>query len=181
MRAVKSGKQDASRSRRPTIDSSVGRLTDISSPVDDWADLPPLADLVDGVNRFTRYYFQLGFIPKRQFEDQLWNDRRSVNFFLLLSILSISARLSPALSKRFGGGIDAAKYFMNRASSLAMGEIYETPSLERCQAFYLLSIAQQGSGDCNRSYVRCVLFHISKSSWKLTLIDQHGYLSLIHI
>jgi hypothetical protein len=120
---------------------------------DAWEDLPPLGNLIDGVNRFTRHYFQLGFIPKQQFPERLRKNYLSVNPFLLLSILSISARMSPSLGARYGSGIRAAEYFMERASSLAIGEVYQEPSLERCQAFYLLSIAQQGSGLRNKSFV----------------------------
>ena len=122
-------------------------------PVDEWDQLPPLTDIIDGINRFTRHYFQLGFIPKRQFPERLLKDHRSVSVFLVVSILSISARLSPALSVRYGSGIQAAEYFMERAAALAYDEIYEEPTLERCQAFYLFSIAQQGSGLRNQSYV----------------------------
>jgi hypothetical protein len=115
--------------------------------------LPPLENIIDGVNRFTRHYFQLGFIPKQQFPERLRKNHLSVNPFLLLSILSISARLSPALCARYGSGIRAAEYFMDKASVLGVGEVYREPSLERCQAFYLLSIAQQGSGIRNKSFV----------------------------
>lgn len=122
--------------------------------VDEWKTLPPIEDLIDGVNCFTRHYFQLGFIHKQKYTEQLRTNHRSTSVFLLLSILSISARLSQALRARYGGRIEAAKYFTSRASSLALGEVYETPTLERCQAFYLLSLAQQGSGESNKSYVR---------------------------
>lgn len=126
---------------------------------DPWESLPPLEDLIDGVNRFTRYYFQLGFIAKKQYSEKLRSDHRSCSLFLLLSILSISARLSPALRGRFGTGVKASDFFMDRASELALAEIYAEPTLERCQAFYLLSIAQQGSGIRNKSYVRCAITH----------------------
>ena len=135
--------------RRSTLDGPVPR----QQAADDWDDLPPLGDLIDGVNRFTRYYFQLGFIPKQQYPERLRKDHRSVNLFLLLSVLSISARLSPSLKIRYGTGVKAAEFFMERASSIAIGEVYQEPTLERCQAFYLLSIAQQGSGLRNKSYV----------------------------
>lgn len=124
-----------------------------TASVDDWDNLPPLGDLIDGVNRFTRHYFQLGFIPKVAFPERLQKDHLSVNLFLVLSILSISARLSPSLRATYGTGVKAAEFFMERASEIAIGEIYQEPSLERCQAFYLLSIAQQGSGLRNASYV----------------------------
>ncbi|KAJ6786287.1 hypothetical protein PWT90_00827 [Aphanocladium album] len=122
-------------------------------PADPWDNLPPLEDLIDGVNRFTRYYFQLGFIAKKQYPEKLRKDHRSCNLFLLLSILSISARLSPALRTRYGTGVKAADFFMERASGMTLAEIYAEPTLERCQAFYLLSIAQQGSGLRNKSYI----------------------------
>ncbi|KFA81040.1 hypothetical protein S40288_00822 [Stachybotrys chartarum IBT 40288] len=120
---------------------------------DPWKNLPPLEDLIDGVDRFTRHYFQLGFIPKKQFPERLRRNHKQVNVFLLMSILSISARLSPALSARYGNGIKAAEYFMERAAILAVGEVYQEPSLERCQGFYLLSISQQGSGLQNKSFI----------------------------
>lgn len=121
--------------------------------VDPWDYLPPLPDVIDAVNQFTRNYFQLGFIPKQTFPERLRTDHRSISVFLLLSILSISARFTPALVERYGGGMKAAEIFMERASAVALTELYEVPSLERCQAFYLLSIAQQGSGLKNKSYV----------------------------
>ncbi|PHH70123.1 hypothetical protein CDD82_7331 [Ophiocordyceps australis] len=148
-RADRTSRLPATKHRRNIIDGSVAR----NHAADDWSNLPPLTDLIDGVHRFTRYYFQLGFIPKQQYPDRLRNDHRSINLFLLLSILSISARLSPSLKARYGTGVRAAEFFMERASSIAIGEVYQEPTLERCQAFYLLSIAQQGSGMRNKSYI----------------------------
>lgn len=78
----------------------------------------------------------------------------SCNLFLLLSILSVSARMTPALCARYGTGVKAAEFFMERASRIALAQVYAEPSLELCQAFYLLSIAQHGSGLRNNSYVR---------------------------
>lgn len=153
---------------------------------DPWKNLPPLEDLIDGVDRFTRHYFQLGFIPKKQFPERLRRNHKQVNVFLLMSILSISARLSPALSARYGNGIKAAEYFMERAAILAVGEVYQEPSLERCQGFYLLSISQQGSGLQNKSFVRSTSFHALLDLAVLptldgsminvfTTTDQHGH------
>lgn len=124
-----------------------------TTAANEWQCLPPLEDLTDGVDRFIRHYFQLGFIPKDQYRTRMRDDYRSLNLFLLLSILSISSRLSPPLKARYGGSIEAAKHFTSRASNLALSEVYETPTLERCQAFYLLSLAQQGNGESNKSYV----------------------------
>jgi hypothetical protein len=146
-------KKDTARSRRSTLGSRLDSPS--SAPADEWEDLPPLSEIIDAVNRFTRHYFQLGFIPKQQFSERLRKDHRSVNLFLLLSILSISARLSPALTKRYGTGVAAAEFFMDRAAAMAMRELYQEPTLERCQGFYLLSIAQQGNGIRNQSHV-CV-------------------------
>ncbi|ESU16042.1 hypothetical protein FGSG_13590 [Fusarium graminearum PH-1] len=43
---------------------------------------------------------------------------------------------------------------MERAAAIAPGEIFSPKyTLESCQAFYLLSIAQQGSGLRNESHV----------------------------
>ncbi|KAJ3475708.1 hypothetical protein NLG97_g9366 [Lecanicillium saksenae] len=122
-------------------------------PVGSWENLPPLEDLIDGVNRFTRHYFQLGFISKKQYPEKLRKDHRSCNLFLLLSILSISARMSPVLIARYGTKVKATEFFMERASAMALDQIYAEATLERCQAFYLLSIAQQGSGLRNKSYI----------------------------
>lgn len=150
-------KRDPIKVRRDILDAPI-----ISSPmppgrqakgVDEWDFLPPLPEIIDAVNQFTRLYFQLGFIPKQLFPERLKKDHRSVSVFLLLSILSISGRFTPSIIQRYGDGMKAADMFMERASVVALSELYREPSLERCQAFYLLSIAQQGSGWKNRSFV----------------------------
>lgn len=156
MRADKSQKRDSAKMRRDILDAPV-----IPSPVppknikgvDQWDYLPPLPDIIEAVNQFTRNYFQLGFIPKQAFAERLRTDHRSISVFLLLGILSISARFTPTLVERYGDGMKAAETFMDRASAVALSELYQTPSLERCQAFYLLSIAQQGNGYKNKSYI----------------------------
>lgn len=132
-------------------------------PVDEWELLPPLPEVIEAVNTFTRHYFQLGFVPKTLFPARLEREHRSVSPFLLLSLLSISARFTSSLTHRFGSGVKAAEIFMERAEQLALSKIYDQPSLESCQAFYLLSIAQQGSGWKNSSYV-CFLFSSSSPS-----------------
>lgn len=156
MRADKNQKRDSAKMRRDILDAPV-----IPSPtplknikgVDEWDYLPSLPDTIEAVNQFTRNYFQLGFIPKQAFPERLRTDSRTISVFLLLSILSISARFTPSLVERYGGGMKAAETFMDRATAVALSELYQVPSLERCQAFYLLSIAQQGSGMKNKSYV----------------------------
>ncbi|KAF4124474.1 Fungal specific transcription factor domain [Geosmithia morbida] len=152
IRSTKTGtRKDTAKVRRRLLDSGVQDSG--SSPGEDCEPLPPLDEIIDAVDRFTRQSFQLGFIPKRQFIDRLRKSPQSVDLFLLLSILSVSARLTPALIGRFGSGIAAAEFFMERAATMAVGEIYQKPTLERCQAFYLLSISQQGNGLGNKSHI----------------------------
>ncbi|KAF4333560.1 general repressor of transcription [Fusarium beomiforme] len=130
--------------RREILDATA-RASDTLG--NEWEHLPPLPEIIDGVNQFTQHYFQLGFIPKEQFRQRLLNDHSSVSVFLVVSILSISARLSRPLSRRYGSGIKASEFFMERATNIARGEIFPSKNtLENCQAFYLLSIAQQGNG-----------------------------------
>lgn len=164
MRADKAQKRDSAKMRRDILDAPVipspASLKSIKG-VDEWDYLPTLPDTIEAVNQFTRNYFQLGFIPKQAFPERLRTDSRSISVFLLLSILSISARFTPSLVERYGGGMKAAETFMDRATAVALSELYQVPSLERCQAFYLLSIAQQGSGMKNKSYVCYYCLHTS--------------------
>lgn len=159
-------RQRAPRAPKPTAAAVAAAAADgrVSAPrprslsgagqaVDEWLDMPPLEDIIDAVDRFTKSYHQLSFIPKQQFRKKLEQDHRSVNIFLLLGILGISARMTPALIKEYGSGMQAAEHFMGRAVEIASSEIYLGPTLERCQAFYLLSLAQQGSGLKNDSYL----------------------------
>ncbi|KAG7108331.1 hypothetical protein HYQ45_007269 [Verticillium longisporum] len=173
IRAEKASKRDIIKTRREVLDAPVFPLSvapaDRPKHADEWDLMPPLPEIVEAVHLFTRKYFQLGFIPKQLFPARLQRDHRSVSVFLLLSILSISARFSLALTRRYQGEIKAADFFMERASTLALNELYQEPTLERCQAFYLLSIAQQGSGWRNRSYINlgiatrmAVLMHLHR-------------------
>ncbi|KAF5634727.1 general repressor of transcription [Fusarium tjaetaba] len=141
-----------------------------------WENLPPLPEIVDGINQFTRHYFQLGFIPKEQFPRRLLQDRTSVSVFLVVSILSISARLSRPLSRRYGSGMKASEFFMKRATEIALGEIFPTKNtLENCQAFYLLSIAQQGNGLKDESHTSMGLALRIASAIKLHLEQTYAY------
>lgn len=156
---IKAEKRDPLRVRREVLDVPV--LARPRPPIprvpasgeDEWDLLPPLEEIVEGVDMFTRHYFQLGFIHKQAFPAQLRASHRSVSVFFLLSLLSVSARLTPSLVARYGSAVAAANNFMEKASSLGLSELYKEPNLVRCQAFYLLSIAQQGSGEKHRSSV----------------------------
>ncbi|GKT42592.1 uncharacterized protein ColSpa_02773 [Colletotrichum spaethianum] len=175
MRAEKTAKREADKAKRSASVASVPRgpsAPALRKPADEWEFLPPLPEIIDAVHIFTRKYFQLGFIPKELFPLQLQRDHRSVSVFLLLGILSVSARFSPALAHRYQGEMKAVDYFMERASTMALDELYQEPTLERCQGFYLLSLAQQGSGWRNRSYINigiatrmAVLMHLHREEF----------------
>jgi hypothetical protein len=120
---------------------------------DAWSLLPELDIVKEGVVAFTNHYFQLGFIPKERFLLQLDQNLGSASVFLLLSILSISARFNKKIQLIYGSSQNAVDWFMKRAEELAINELYQSPTLEGCQAFLLLSIAQQGNGKSNSSYV----------------------------
>ncbi|KAF5608729.1 general repressor of transcription [Fusarium subglutinans] len=167
-RAAKTTRQDPGGLQRESL--APGTLSN------GWENLPPPPEIVDGINQFTRHYFQLGFIPKEQFPRRLLNDRTSVSVFLVVSILSISARLSRPLSRRYGSGIKASEFFMKRATEIALGEIFPTKNtLENCQAFYLLSIAQQGNGLKDESHTSMGLALRIASAIKLHLEQTYAY------
>lgn len=107
--------------------------------------LPSLTETIEAVYAFTRHYAQLSFIHKQTLR-RLRTQPGCVSAFLLLGILGVSARLRPLLFRRYGNGVEASELFMGLAGNLAKKEMYKEPTLERCQAFYLLSVAQQGSG-----------------------------------
>ncbi|RKK67881.1 hypothetical protein BFJ69_g14099 [Fusarium oxysporum] len=172
-RTAKTTQQDPGGVRRGSLDASSTALGTLSNG---WENLPPLPEIIDGINQFTRYYFQLGFIPKEQFPQRLLKDRTSVSVFLVVSILSISARLSRPLSRRYGSGIKASEFFMERATGIALGEIFPTKNtLENCQAFYLLSIAQQGNGLKDESHTSMGLALRIASAIKLHLEHTYAY------
>lgn len=117
-----------------------------------WEALPPYEEVVQGIQTLTTSYFQLGFLPKALFFENLRKDRDSVSIFLLLSILSVSARFTPCLVRRYQGGRNATQVILLRATCLIQEQMF-TPSLESVQGFFLLSIAEWGNGDKNRCLV----------------------------
>lgn len=92
-------------------------------------------------------------MPKALFLERLSRNSRHISAFLLLSILSISARFTHSLIDRYGADGKAGEHFMNCAGRLVPDEMYE-PTLERAQAFFLLGIAEWGRGERHRSSVR---------------------------
>jgi hypothetical protein len=94
----------------------------------------------------------IGFVPRALFLEQMENDRESVSVFLLLSMLTISARFTPSLCKRFGSDDQASEFFAEIAHILIADEMWKT-SLENAQAFFLLGMADWGKGDRDRSAI----------------------------
>ena len=170
--AQTNARKATARKRRLEVASAATQSEDLAmgAPTEDgWEGLPPLEELIEGVNRFTHRYFQLGFIHKTDFPDQLRKDHRSVSLFLVLTILCTSARFTPSLVARYGSKDSATEFFMERASAMAIWEMWKGSNLERCQAYYLLGVAQQGTGAAETSYVSHTPFfhpdhrHVQKS------------------
>lgn len=111
---------------------------------------PPHEEIVAGCRVFVSSYFQLGFLPKAIFIEAISRSLNSVSPFLLSCILSISARFTPSLVRRYGGPARATENFLQIARALASAEMYK-PSLERTQGFFLLAISEWGNGDKERS------------------------------
>lgn len=116
--------------------------------------MPPVSEVIEAIDVFTRHYFQLSFVSKSRLVARLQHDYRTVSPLLLLGILSISARSTPAFVRRFGSGAKAAEACMGFAAELSVRKVHDHPNLETCQGFYLLGIAQQRSGWRNSSFVR---------------------------
>ncbi|GAA6014795.1 hypothetical protein JCM10207_002183 [Rhodosporidiobolus poonsookiae] len=93
-----------------------------------------------------------GFIAESVFLEKLEKEPESVSTFLLLSILTISARFVPSLVKRFGSRRAVTEAFSARAFSLVPNEMLK-PSLERTQAFFLLGVSEWGNGNGQRSWM----------------------------
>jgi hypothetical protein len=117
-----------------------------------WESLPPYEEVVEGVRSLTTSFFQLGFLPKLLFFESLREKSDSIDFFLLFSILSVSARFTPSLVARYRGSSNATQHFLSKASCF-VGERMFASNLESIQSFFLMSIAEWGNGNKNRSLV----------------------------
>ncbi|CAK7232361.1 hypothetical protein SCUCBS95973_008234 [Sporothrix curviconia] len=113
---------------------------------------PPHEEVVDGCRTFVTCYFQLGFLPRSLFLERLVQAPDESNKFLLSCLLAISSRFTPSLVQRYGSRTAATDHFLGLAQSQALVEMY-APSLERTQAFFLLSIAEWGNSDRDRSAI----------------------------
>ena len=153
VRAERTSKRGSNRSPRLGGSAEANGI----NPAADWDLLPSLLEMTEAVDAFTRHCFQLSFISRNSFVTRLQHDYRSVSPFLLLSILSVSAGVTSSLVERHGSSTAAAEIFMTHATEMSVRKVYEHPSLETCQAFYLLGVAQQRSGWKNSSYVSASL------------------------
>ncbi|KAK8067913.1 hypothetical protein PG996_007025 [Apiospora saccharicola] len=116
----------------------------------DGDELPDVETVREGVRAFTRHFFQLGFIATDDFLLQVENEPSRIGSFLLVSILSISARFN----RNYEAAQKVVQSYLDYAEKLALRELYQQPvTLERCQAFFLLSIAQHGMGETSRSNI----------------------------
>ncbi|GAA6048766.1 hypothetical protein JCM3770_003953 [Rhodotorula araucariae] len=89
-------------------------------------------------------YFQLGFLPLSLFVQRLELSPDSISLFLLLAILTISARYTPSLVERFGNELAATEFYAQHAYTLIGNEMLR-PSLQNCQAFFILAAYEWGS------------------------------------
>ncbi|KAK8005188.1 hypothetical protein PG990_011225 [Apiospora arundinis] len=116
---------------------------------DELALLADVETVKEGVRAFNRHFFQLGFIAIEDFLGQVERDPGKIGPFLLVSILSISARFK----RNYDAAQKIVKSYLDCAEKLALRELYQPITLERCQAFFLLSIAQHGMGETSRSNI----------------------------
>ena len=156
------------------LSPAVARRIEVYAASDDiWSLLPPHEELIQGCRVFLTTCLQVGklslmltlgivaglqidfisgFIPKALFLEQMETDQDSVNVFLLLSMLGISARFTPELCDRFKGSKNASEFFLDIAHIMIADEMWKT-NLENAQAFFLLGMADWGRGDRERSAI----------------------------
>lgn len=86
------------------------------------------------------------------FLERLRESQACSDVFLLLSILSVSARFTPTLIQKYGSGMKASSHFVKCSRKVALLHAYDM-SVRNVQAFFLLGLADWGSGDKERSWV----------------------------
>jgi hypothetical protein len=117
-----------------------------------WNVMPPLSEVIEGCEVFIRSYFQLGFLAKTSFFERIQSRKEDISLFLLLGILSIAARFTPSLVKRYTNAQAATDHFLRHAEALVASHMYK-PSLETIQGFFLTSLAEWGKGSKERSSI----------------------------
>ncbi|CAG9940450.1 unnamed protein product [Clonostachys rosea f. rosea IK726] len=164
---IRASKPKPSERRRSGVKASAKQASQnlvTNAELAEYWDLPPVEELVEAVSRFCSHSIQLSFISKDDFCSRLRDDPESVSSFLLACILAISARVSPLAVERYKSGSKASLYCLERASAMSLDQIHQEPTLERCQAFCLLSIAQDCQGFHKESYINLGIA-IRMASW----------------
>jgi hypothetical protein len=111
-----------------------------------------LEEVIEACKAFSFSWFQLCFLNEVAFLERLTTDPASVDVFLLLSILAISAPFVPSLVKRYGGPRVASAVFSSRARGLIADELLR-PTLERTQAFFVLGMCEWGNCNGQRGWM----------------------------
>ncbi|KAI5479960.1 hypothetical protein MNV49_002250 [Pseudohyphozyma bogoriensis] len=105
----------------PTVSSL--RETNGRGEVDRYGDegiLPPLELVLEGCEAWFNGYFQLSFLHRPSFLHKLsiQSPTDPVSPFLILAILTVSARFTPSLIDRYGGTTEAVEVLSGRAHRL---------------------------------------------------------------
>jgi hypothetical protein len=74
-----------------------------------WHLLPPLSGVVDACRIFGTSFFQLGFLPKAIFLEQLTNESSSINVFFLLGVLSVSSSVHTELDNSIWRWVESSR------------------------------------------------------------------------
>ncbi|BGO90430.1 hypothetical protein NBRC10512_004085 [Rhodotorula toruloides] len=111
----------------------------------DEAVLPPPDIVFEACQNFFQCYTQLGFLHRPSFLHQLQTHPDSISPFLVLCIIVISSRITPALAERYPSPSLAADAFAKQAQSQVLHELSPPPSLELVQALLLLSLHDAGT------------------------------------
>ncbi|GEM06656.1 zn(2)-C6 fungal-type transcription factor [Rhodotorula toruloides] len=111
----------------------------------DEAVLPPPDLVFEACQNFFQCYTQLGFLHRPSFLHQLQTQPDSISPFLVLCIIVISSRITPALADRYTSPALAAGAFAKLAHSRVLNELSRPPSLELVQALLLLSLHDAGT------------------------------------
>ncbi|BGP30909.1 hypothetical protein JCM10296v2_002670 [Rhodotorula toruloides] len=111
----------------------------------DEAVLPPPDIVFEACQNFFQCYTQLGFLHRPSFLHQLQTQPDSISPFLVLCIIVISSRITPALADHYPSPSLAAGAFAKQAQSQVLHELSRPPSLELVQALLLLSLHDAGT------------------------------------
>ncbi|GAA5828315.1 hypothetical protein JCM11251_006192 [Rhodosporidiobolus azoricus] len=112
--------------------------------------LPPLPLLLEGCEAYFSTYFQLSFLHRPSFVHKLSTTPEQISPFLLLAMLSVSARFAEGLVRRHGTPSGASAFYAEKAMNMVLGELV-SPTLERVQGLYMLAISDFGHGNAFRS------------------------------